>query len=184
MEPLHFSRSLRMSRSREPFSSHAPGSASRPFRTVLDPKVLMEQMAQIALVSFMFINTFGKPETMEAGQGCRLPLLMSAAFLQGKNLKFQKWLIFITDWRMAPTRVAWWMVLFAYSFILHITLMGWKRARKMCNQTQNTPNATDGNHKNLMIPFQIMISLDYGSLTLYYATFYSNYTVLRLMNLT
>lgn len=54
----------------------------------------------------------------------------------------------------------------------------------MCNQTQNTPNTTDGNDKNLMIPFQIRISLDYGSLTLYYATFYSNYTVLRLMNLT
>lgn len=53
-----------MSRSREHLSTHALGSASGPYRTVLDPKVSMEQMAQIALVSFMFINTFGKPETM------------------------------------------------------------------------------------------------------------------------
>lgn len=71
--------------------------------------------------------------------------------------------------------------LFIY-FTYHIN--GLKKSKGDVQPDPEHPNTTDGNHKNLMILFQIMISLDYGSLILYYATFYSNYTVLRLMNLT
>lgn len=40
-----------------------------------------------------------------------------------------------------------------------------KKEQGRCATRPRTPNTTDGNHKNLMIPFQITIPLnDYGSL--------------------
>lgn len=45
----------------------------------------MEQMAQIALVSFMFINTFGKPETIGGWAGLQASIINERCLPPGEE---------------------------------------------------------------------------------------------------